>query len=54
MSKNRIYHVLTYLAPKKWPGNVRELINLIRRLILFSQGQQISMPVGSQITGNNP
>jgi len=51
MSENRSSHVLTYLASKEWPGNVRELINFIRRLVLFSQGQQISMPVGSQIEG---
>ena len=43
--------VLSYLASKEWPGNVRELINVIRRLVLFSQGQHISMPVVSQIEG---
>ena len=54
MSKNRMSHVLTYLAPQKWTGNMHKLLNLIRRLSLFSQRQQISTPVGSQITGNNP
>ncbi|MGM0656661.1 MAG: helix-turn-helix domain-containing protein [Thermodesulfobacteriota bacterium] len=43
--------MLTYPASKEWPGNVCELINFIRRLVLFFQGQQISMPVGSQIEG---
>jgi DNA-binding NtrC family response regulator len=43
--------VLTYLASKEWPGNVRELINVIRRLVLFSTGERISMPVVSRIEG---
>lgn len=51
MSENRSSHMLTYPASKEWPGNVRKLINFIRRLVLFFQGQQISMPVGSQIEG---
>ena len=43
--------VLTYLSSKEWPGNVRELINFIRRLVLFSPGERISMPVVSQMEG---
>ncbi len=43
--------VLTYLSSKDWNGNVRELINFTRRLVLFSPGERISMPVVSQLEG---
>ena len=43
--------VLIYLASKEWPGNVRELINVIRRLVVFSRGERISMPMVSHIEG---
>lgn len=34
--------VLSYLTTKEWPGNVRELQNFIRRLVLFSNGENIT------------
>jgi DNA-binding NtrC family response regulator len=35
--------VLSYLSTKEWPGNVRELQNTIRRLVVFSGRDNISM-----------
>ena len=35
--------VLSYLCTKEWPGNVRELQNTIRRLVVFSGRENISM-----------
>ncbi|WP_462325198.1 sigma-54-dependent transcriptional regulator [Desulfoplanes sp.] len=48
--------VLSYLTSKNWPGNVRELINFIRRLVLFSRGERITMASVSLVggTGNPP
>ncbi len=48
--------VLSYLTSKNWPGNVRELINFIRRLVLFSRGDRITMSSVSLVegTGNLP
>ena len=35
--------VLSYLCTKDWPGNVRELQNTIRRLVVFSGHENITM-----------
>jgi DNA-binding NtrC family response regulator len=35
--------VLSYLSTKEWPGNVRELQNTIRRLVVFSGRENITM-----------
>lgn len=35
--------VLSYLTTKEWPGNVRELQNYVRRLVIFSGGENVSM-----------
>lgn len=35
--------VLSYLATKDWPGNVRELHNYVRRLVVFSGRDNITM-----------
>lgn len=35
--------VLSYLSSKEWPGNVRELQNTIRRLVVFSGRENITM-----------
>lgn len=35
--------VLSYLSTKEWPGNVRELQNTIRRLVVFSGKENITM-----------
>ncbi len=35
--------VLSYLSIKEWPGNVRELQNTIRRLVVFSGRENITM-----------
>jgi DNA-binding NtrC family response regulator len=48
--------VLSYLTSKTWPGNIRELINFIRRLVLFSRGDRITMSSVALVegTGNLP
>jgi DNA-binding NtrC family response regulator len=35
--------VFSYLSTKEWPGNVRELQNTIRRLVVFSGRENITM-----------
>ena len=35
--------VLSYLATKDWPGNIRELHNYVRRLVVFSGRDTITM-----------
>ncbi len=35
--------VLSYLSTKEWPGNIRELQNTLRRLVVFSGRENITM-----------
>jgi DNA-binding NtrC family response regulator len=42
--------VMAWLSSQDWPGNIRELINFVRRLVVFSGGESIDMPVLSLIT----
>ncbi len=37
--------VFAYLSAKDWPGNARELLNFVRRLVVFSAGQRITLPL---------
>ncbi len=41
--------VLSFLSTKEWPGNVRELQNYVRRMVVFSSGEKITMKVVHQI-----
>jgi DNA-binding NtrC family response regulator len=36
---------LAYLSTRSWPGNVRELLNFVRRMVVFSGGQPVSLPL---------
>ncbi len=37
--------VFAYLSAKNWPGNARELLNFVRRLVVFSTGQRLTLPL---------
>ena len=37
--------VASLLASAEWPGNVRQLQNLVRRLVVMSDGGEITMPM---------
>ena len=41
--------VLSFLSTKEWPGNVRELQNYVRRMVVFSSDEKITMKVIHQI-----
>ncbi len=42
---------LGYLAGQSWPGNVRELLNYVRRLVVFSNGNTIDLPLIRVVQG---
>jgi len=44
--------VISYLETKPWPGNVRELENYIRRLVVFSGNEDVSMKVVRLVEGS--
>jgi DNA-binding NtrC family response regulator len=41
--------ILSYLTTRDWPGNVRELQNYVRRLVIFSGGEDITMATVKRI-----
>ncbi|MCG8567448.1 MAG: sigma-54-dependent Fis family transcriptional regulator, partial [Desulfobacterales bacterium] len=44
---------LAHLARQPWPGNVRELLNHVRRLVVFSNGHAIDMPLVHLVDGGS-
>ncbi|HOV03146.1 MAG TPA: sigma-54 dependent transcriptional regulator [Kaistiaceae bacterium] len=45
------------LAAWPWPGNVRELQNVIRRVVVLSDGERVAaamLPIGGPVTGCGP
>ena len=38
-------NALAYLSTQPWPGNVRELLNFVRRMVVFSTGQPVTLPL---------
>ena len=44
---------LGYLSGLQWQGNVRELLNYVRRLAVFSNGENIDIPLIRMVEGEN-